>query len=70
MGTLRTLAILVVNALILYAGLFALVWQQELTGGPIPGILLILTGLGTLGMLLRARYRAAKATQSAVNYRP
>jgi len=68
MGTLRTLVILVFCAVVLYSGLFALVWQQELTGGPLPGILLVTTALGTLGLFFRARYRAAKAPQSTVEY--
>jgi len=69
MGTLRTLAILVFSALVLYAGLFAVIYRDELIGSSIPGILLIITALGTLGAFLRARYRAAKSTQSTVEYR-
>ena len=60
MGTLRTLAILVFSAVVLYGGIFALVWREELSGGAIPGILLVLIGLGTFIAFLRVRYRAAK----------
>ena len=69
MGTLRTLAILVFSAVVLYAGLFALVWREEISGGAVPGILLVMTGLGTLLMFLRVRYRAANAPHSTVEYR-
>ena len=59
MGTLRTLAIIVCCAVVLYGGIFALVWREELFGSAIPGILLILLGLSTFIGFLRARYRAA-----------
>ena len=60
MGTLRTLVILVFSAVVLYGGIFAVVWREELFGSAIPGILLILIGLSTFITFLRARYRAAK----------
>ena len=66
MGTLRTLAILVFCAVVLYGGIFALVWREELFGSAIPGILLILVGLSTFIGFLRVRYRAAKTQQSTV----
>jgi F0F1-type ATP synthase assembly protein I len=69
MGTLRTLAILVFTAVVLYGGIFALVWREELFGSAIPGILLILLGLSTFIAFLRVRYRAAKAADSTVEYR-
>lgn len=64
MGTLRTLAIIVFCAVVLYGGIFALVWREELFGSAIPGMFLILMGLSTFIGFLRARYRAAKARQS------
>ena len=70
MGTFRTLAILVFSAGVLYAGLFALVWRSALSGGAVPGLLLIVTGLGTLSMFLRVRYRAAKTSDPTDEYRP
>jgi hypothetical protein len=60
MGTLRTLAILIFSVVVLYEGVFALVWREELSGGAIPGILLILLGLSIFIAFLRDRYRAAK----------
>ena len=69
MGTLRTLAILTGSAVVLYSGLFALVWRGELPGGAVPGLVLVATALGTLLMFLRVRYRAAKNPQSTVESR-
>lgn len=48
MRTLATIVILVVAALVLYAGIFVSVWESPLLGG-----VLILAGLGIA--LLRAR---------------
>ena len=69
MGTLRTLVILVFSAVVLYGGIFALVWREELFGSAIPGVLLILIGLSTFIGFLRVRYRAAKTAESTVGYR-
>lgn len=69
MGAFRTIAILVFSAVVLYAGIFALVWRSEVAGGAIPGILLVVTALGTLGAVFRARYRAAK-TRQRTEYQP
>jgi hypothetical protein len=41
MGMFRTLAIVVFCAVVLYEGVFALVWREELSGGAILDIFLI-----------------------------
>jgi len=69
MGTLRTLVILVFCAVVLYGGIFALVWREELFGSALPGVGLILIGLSIFIGFLRARYRAAKTRQSTVERR-
>lgn len=70
MGAFRTIGILAFSAVVIYSGIFALVWRSELAGGPIPGLVLLLTGFGILGAIFRARYRAAKGQQSSVEYQP
>ena len=62
MGTLRTLAIVVFCAVVLYGEIFALVWREELFGSALPGGLLIPIGPSTFIEFLRARYRAAKTS--------